>query len=160
MLFPEAARAIGEMVRVVKPGGRVLVIAYGDPHQIEFLGFLVTAVQSVRREFTGPPMDPPPLEFQYADPEVLRAKLVGAGLRDVTVVTITESTPHATGDDLWEWIVWSNPIAEEILTGMLSLTDDERTIVRRRLDELVRERAGGERAARLTNPVNIGIGTK
>lgn len=160
MLFPDAARAMREMVRVVRPGGRVLVIAYGDPHQVEFLGFLVSAVQSVRPEFTGPPMDPPPLEFQLADPEVLRAKLVGAGLGDVTVATITESTPHATGDDLWEWIVWSNPIAEEILSGMLALTDGERTIVRRRLDELVRERAGGEGAARLTNPVNIGIGTK
>ena len=160
MLFPDAARAVGEMARVVKPGGRVLIVAYGDPHQIEFLDFLVTAVQAVRPEFTGPPMDPPPLEFQLADPQVLRATLAGAGLRDVTVVAVTETTPHATGDDLWEWIVWSNPIAEEILSGVLALTGDERTIVRQRLDELVRKRAAGESAARLTNPVNIGIGTK
>lgn len=160
MLFPDVARAVGEMVRVVKPGGRVLIVAYGDPHQIEFLGFLVTAVQAVRPEFTGPPMDPPPLEFQLADPEVVRAKLAGAGLRNVTVVTVTETTPHATGDDLWEWLVWSNPIAEEILSGMLALSGPERTIVRRRLDALVRKRAAGDSAARLTNPVNIGIGTK
>ena len=160
MLFPDAARAMREMVRVVRPGGHVLITAYGDPHQIEFLGFLVTAVQSVRPEFTGPPMDPPPLEFQFADPEVLRAQLAGAGLSDVTVVAITETTPHASGDDLWEWIVWSNPIAEEILSGVLALTGDERTIVRQRLGELVRERAADEHVARLTNPVNIGVGTK
>ena len=160
MLFPDVARAVGEMARVVKPGGRVLIVAYGDPHQIEFLGFLVTAVQAVRPEFTGPPMDPPPVEFQFADPEVLREKLGTAGLHSVTVVTITETTAHATGNDLWEWIVSSNPIAEEILSGLLALTDVERTIVKRRLDELVRERAAGSDAARLTNPVNIGIGTK
>ena len=46
--------------------------AYGDPHKIEFLTFLVAAVQSVRPDFDGPPMDPPPLEFQLADPDKLR----------------------------------------------------------------------------------------
>jgi len=160
MLFPDATRAMREMVRVVRPGGRALISAYGDPHQIEFLGFFVTAVQSVRPEFTGPPLDPPPLEFQLADPDTLRTKLVGAGLRDVTVETIIETTEHATGEDLWEWIIWSNPIAEQMLSEMLALTDGERAIVRRRLDELVRERAAGDRVARLTNPVNIGFGTK
>jgi len=91
MLFPDASRAMREMARVIKPGGRALISAYGDPHQIEFLGFFVTAVQSVRPEFTGPPLDPPPLEFQLADPNTLRTKLVGAGLRDVTVETIIEN---------------------------------------------------------------------
>jgi hypothetical protein len=32
--------------------------------------------------------------------------------------------------------------------------------VRQALETLVRERAAGNRAARLTNPVNVGIGTK
>ena len=68
MLFPDMPRAIREMTRVVKPGGRVLIHAYGDPHKIESLGFLIGAVQSVRPNFEGPPMDPPPLEFQLAVP--------------------------------------------------------------------------------------------
>src|SRR5512134_3731601 len=58
MLFPDMPRGISEMTRVVRPGGRVLMNVYGDPHEIEFLGFLVRAVQSVRRGFAGPPMDP------------------------------------------------------------------------------------------------------
>lgn len=40
MLFPDMPKGIREMVRVVKPGGRVLIHAYGDPHKIEFLSFL------------------------------------------------------------------------------------------------------------------------
>jgi ubiquinone/menaquinone biosynthesis C-methylase UbiE len=159
MLFPDMPKGIREMARVVRPGGRVLMNVYGDPHEIEFLGFLVGAVQSVRPDFHGPPMDPPPLPFQLADPRRLRKELAAAGLKDVEVETVTETTEHATGKDLWEWLVWSNPIVETVL-GSLSLTDDERVVIQRALEKMVRERAGGSGPARLTNPVHIGVGTK
>ena len=160
MLFPDMPKALREMTRVVKPGGRVLIHAYGDPHKIEFLGFLIGAVQSVRPNFEGPPMDPPPLEFQLADPHRLSQELSAAGLREVNVETITETTEHKTGKDLWEWLVWSNPIVEMVLGGMLSLTNDERGVVQQTLDKMVRDRAGSSNAARLSNPVHIGVGTK
>lgn len=160
MLFPDVSRGIREMARVVEPGGRVLVHAYGDPREIEFLAFLVAATRSVRPDFDGPPMDPPPLEFQLSDPDRLHRELSGAGLKDVTVETITESTEHASGKDLWEWLMCSNPIVENVLGGMLELTAEERATVRRELETLVRERAGGDGVARLRNPVNVGIGTK
>lgn len=159
MLFPDMPRGIREMVRVVRPGGRVLIHAYGNPHKIEFLGFLVAAVQSVRPSFDGPPMNPPPLEFQLADPDRLRDVLSAAGLTSVTVETVTESTEHRTGKELWEWLVWSNPIVETVL-GTLNLTGDERIVVQHTLEKLVRERAGNGASAKLTNPVNIGIGMK
>jgi ubiquinone/menaquinone biosynthesis C-methylase UbiE len=54
MLFPEMPKGISEMARVVRPGGRVLMNVYGDPHKIEFFGFFVNAIQSVRPDFTGP----------------------------------------------------------------------------------------------------------
>lgn len=159
MLLPDMPQGIREMARVVKPGGRVLITAYGDPHRIEFLGFLVGAVQSVRPEFDGPPMDPPPLEFQLADPDRLRKELSAAGLKDVKVETVTETTEHKTGKDLWDWLVWSNPLVEMVL-GSLNLTSDERESIQQTLEKMVSERAGGSGAAKLTNPVNIGVGTK
>jgi ubiquinone/menaquinone biosynthesis C-methylase UbiE len=36
MLFPDMPMGVSEMVRVAKPGGRVLMIVYGDPHKIVF----------------------------------------------------------------------------------------------------------------------------
>jgi hypothetical protein len=147
------------MARVVRPSGRVLMIAYGDPHQIDFLGFLVGAVKSVRPDFNGPPMDPPPLPFQLADPNRLRAELAAAGLHDVRVETVTETTEFRSGQELWEWIVWSNPIVEVVL-GSLNLTADERGVIQLALERMVRERAGGSGLAVLTNPVHIGVGTK
>src|SRR5215217_5708142 len=44
MLVPDQPRALREMVRVTRPGGRVLVIAYGSPAELEFLQFFVSAL--------------------------------------------------------------------------------------------------------------------
>ena len=82
-----------------------------------------------------------------------------AGLRDVTVETVVEATEFRTGQELWDWLVWSNPIVEEVL-GSLNLTTDERGAIEQAIEKMVRERAGGSGAAKLTNPVNIGIGTR
>jgi ubiquinone/menaquinone biosynthesis C-methylase UbiE len=159
MLFPDMPKGIREMVRVVKPGGRVLMLVYGDPHEIEFFGFFVGAIQAVRPDFTGPPMDPLPLPFQLQDPERLRVELAAAGLNEITVETITETTAFHTGKELWDWLVWSNPVVGMVL-GELSLSADQLVVVQEALEGLVRERAGGSGPAALTNPINIGIGTK
>jgi ubiquinone/menaquinone biosynthesis C-methylase UbiE len=159
MLFPDMPAGIREMARVVRPGGSVLIHAYGDPHDIDFLRLLTGAIQAVRPDFDGPPTDPPPHEFQLADPQRLRSELALAGLRNTRVETITETTEFASGLALWEWIVWSNPIVETIF-GMLKLTGDDRTVIRQALEAMVRDRAGPNGVAKLTNPVNIGIGTK
>jgi ubiquinone/menaquinone biosynthesis C-methylase UbiE len=159
MLFPDMPKGIREMARVVKPGGRVLMNVFGDPHKIEFFGFFMRAIRSVRPDFEGPPMDPPPLPFQLQDPKRLRRELTMAGLKDVRVEATTETMEFQTGKELWDWLVSSNPIAEMVL-GELDLTSDERGAIRDALDPMVRERAAGNGPAVLTSPINIGIGTK
>ena len=159
MLFPDMPTGISEMARVVKPGGRVLMTVYGDPHEIEFLGFFVAAVQAVLPTFEGPPMDPLPLPFQLHDPERLRQELTAAGLQRVDVETITETTDFTSGAHMWDWLVHSNPIVGAILAE-LDLDADRTAVVRQALDGLVRERAGGSGPATLTAPINIGIGTR
>jgi ubiquinone/menaquinone biosynthesis C-methylase UbiE len=159
MLFPDMPKGISEMARVVRPGGRVLMNVYGDPHRIEFFGFFVRAVQSVRPDFTGPPMEPPPLPFQLQDPERLRKEFATVGLREVRVETITEELEFQSGKHLWDWLTNSNPIVNMVLGG-LDLTSDERGAIREALDLLVRERSGWNGPAILTNPINVGIGTK
>lgn len=159
MLFPDMPKGISEMVRIVKPNGRVLMTVYGDPHKIEFFGFFVEALQSVRPDFDGPPMDPLPLPFQLQDPEKLRQEMIKAGLKDVSIETITETTAFQTGTDLWDWLVSSNPIVEMVVDS-LSLTTEETSITQQTLEQRVRERSGGSGPAALTSPINIGIGTK
>jgi ubiquinone/menaquinone biosynthesis C-methylase UbiE len=157
MLVPDQPRALREMVRVTKPGGRVLLIAYGGPQELDFLQWFIAALTAVAPDFPGVPDDPPPLEFQVADPGVLRARLRDAGLRDVRVVRTAERPSFASGQEMWDWVFHGNPIP-----GMLvaEFTDDQRARLREVLDGMVRERAGSDGRAVLNNPVHIGIGTK
>jgi ubiquinone/menaquinone biosynthesis C-methylase UbiE len=159
MLFPDMPRGIAELARVVRPGGRVLMNVYGPPQKIEFFGFFVHAIQAVVPNFTGPPMDPPPLPFQLQDPEKLRQELANAGLKDIRVETITEKLEFRSGKQLWDWLTSSNPIVGGVLAE-LNLTDEQGAIVRQTLDDMVRKRSGGSGPAVLTNPINIGVGTK
>lgn len=159
MLFPDMPRGVHELARVARRGGRVLMVAYGDPHAIDFLTFLIRGIQAVRPDFTGPPADPVPLPFQLQDPARLHRELVDAGLTEVTVSTVTEATEFQDGAELWDWVIWSNPIAPALIDG-LELTSVEREAVIDRLETLIRARAGGSGPATLTNPVHIGIGTK
>lgn len=159
MLFPDMPKGVSEMARVVKPGGHVLMAVYGDPHKIEFFDFFVRGIQTVRPDFSGPPMTPVPLPFQLQDPQRLREVMANAGLKNVAVETITESTVFRSGSELWNWLTGSNPIVEEVL-GELNLLADERHLIQQALEQLVRDRASSAEAAELTNPVHIGVGTK
>ncbi len=159
MLFPDMPRGISELARVIKPGGRVLMNVYGAPQKIEFFGFFVHAIQAAVPSFTGPPMDPPPLPFQLQDPEKLRLELGKAGLKDIRVETITERLEFQSGRHLWDWLTNSNPIVGMVLAE-LSLTNEQGAVVRQALDDMVSKRSGGSGPAVLTNPINIGTGTK
>ena len=108
--------------------------------------------------FEGMPSSPPPLEFQVSDPEIMRARLTTAGLRNVSVdTTHQERLELRSGRHLWDWCLGSNPIP-----GLLTadLTDGQKASLIARLDEMIRARANAQGVAVLTAPLNIGIGTK
>jgi hypothetical protein len=98
------------------------------------------------------------LEFQVADPDVLRQRLIDAGLKDVIVDTShQERITVLTGQQLWDWCIGGNPIP-----GMLvaDLTDGQRADIVKVLDGMIRERSGGDGPTVLTASLNIGVGTK
>lgn len=158
MLVPDQMGALREMVRVTRPGGRVVLVAYGSPAEFEALQFFVRALQSVSPGFEGLPDDPAPLEFQVADPEVLRSRLAGAGLVDVQVDSRhQERLQLRSGQDCWNWLSNSNPVVAMIVGDVVP--EDQGRLLDA-LDQLIHERAGGTGTAVLTANLNIGWGRK
>jgi ubiquinone/menaquinone biosynthesis C-methylase UbiE len=157
-LVQDQPLALREMVRVTMPRGRVLLIAYGSPDEFETLQLFLAALQAVVPDFEGLPDDPPPLDFQMADPEVMRHRLTDAGLKDVAVDTTHEETVEfSSGQQLWDWALNSNPIVGLIVGD---LTPGQQATVRQVLDRMIRERSDGHGPAVLTAPLNIGVGQK
>ena len=158
MLVPNQPQALAEMARVTRPGGRVLLVAYANPAEFEALQTFIGALHAAVPDFQGLPDDPPPLEFQVSDPEVMRHRLTEAGLADVKVdSTHRERVVVDSGQQLWDWCLGGNPIP-----GMLvaDLPEDRRVAIRSILDAAVAERANDHGEAVFTAPVNIGMGTR
>jgi ubiquinone/menaquinone biosynthesis C-methylase UbiE len=156
-LFPDLKHGLRELVRVTKPGGRALIVAFGPLQKAEFLTFFIGAMRAAVPGFTGPPMDPPPLPFQVADPEKLRQEMAEARLKDIHVETATWGMEFRSAEHFWDVVTSSNPIG----AGMVAdLTEEQKAAVRQALDGMLRERSGDGPAAILNTEVNIGIGTK
>jgi ubiquinone/menaquinone biosynthesis C-methylase UbiE len=157
MLVPDLPRALREMVRVTRPGGRVLVIAFGPPAQVEFLSFFLGAIKTVVPDFRGLPLDPPPLPFQLADPEKFRREMEKAGLHEISIESLREEMAFQSAVHLWDWVTHSHPIGAGLVAG---LTAAQALDVQNVLGGLLRDRAGGGTRALLTNAAHIGIGIK
>lgn len=156
-LFPNVKGGLKEIVRVTRPGGKVMIATFGAPQKAEFLTLLMGALKAAVPGFTPLSMDPPPLPFQLADPGQFHQELAGAGLTDVQVESVTWEMAHASADRFWDVVTSGHPIVVQLTRD---LTNEQRTEVKQVLDGMFRERSGGAPNALIHTEMNIGIGSK
>lgn len=153
MLFPNRPRALGELARVTKPGGRALMVVFGPPQNVEVFAFFFGAVRAAVPGFT-PPQDSP--IFRLQDPEKLRGEMAGAGLTDIRVETVDHGVEIQSATYLWEMLTSAAPPIGALVAN---LTEEQRVAAQQAMDGMLRQRSGGGTAV-LNMQVHIGIATK
>ena len=93
-------RAVAEMRRVLRPGGRAAVAVWAARERNPWLGLMMDVVSA----HTGAPVPPPgiPGPFALGDAGELRRLFDGAGLADVRVGELSVPLRTASFDEWWE----------------------------------------------------------
>ncbi|MET0627375.1 MAG: methyltransferase domain-containing protein [Acidimicrobiia bacterium] len=128
MFAVQPARAVAEIARVLRPGGRVALAVWGPRADNPWLGLVFDAVS----EQLGLPIPPPgvPGPFALSDATELHALLVGGGLVDVSVEPLSAPLRAASFD---EWWARTSAIAGPLAAMLASLPDEVRCAITDRL---------------------------
>lgn len=99
VLVPDAAGALAEMGRVVRPGGRVAVVTWTEPQRYELAALLSASADEAWPDRPRPPL---PAQLRFRDRPMFEALFHAAGLPEPEIETVEAFLDAPSADWLIE----------------------------------------------------------
>jgi len=154
MLFPDRAKGLREMARVVKPGGKGVMVVFAAPQRVLFISLFFQAMAQAIPGF-APPQNSP--LFCLQDMEQLRREMTDAGFSDVQVQQFETDLEVESADHWWNMLVSGAPAIAGLLRG---LPEERQRAIRSALQQIVAARSDGRTPVKLPLAFNIAVAAK
>ncbi|TGJ98347.1 methyltransferase domain-containing protein [Leptospira langatensis] len=135
MFFPDMTLAINEMVRVLKPGGKIAASVWNVPEK----NFWITAIMGVINRNMEIPAPPPgsPGMFRCAGDGVISDLFLKAGLKKVSVKEVNGKLKCGTAETYWNVMT---EVAAPIVAALSKADDAMKEKIKREVLELVNQK--------------------
>lgn len=107
IFFPDIGRGIAELKRVLKPGGRCVIVCWGDQEKFEMMAYLMQAVKTAVPGFEMPTQTP--VWARLLGHEQLEKEMTVAGFKDVCVTNIEGRLEMDSPEEFWKDFTTSAP---------------------------------------------------
>ncbi len=107
IFFPDIAKGIAELRRVLYPGGRTAIVCWGEVKNMQMMMLVLQSIQKVVPNFQPPPA--PPVWARLAGQAALADEMTKAGFRDVETTLSTRSLRIASPQQFWADFTSSAP---------------------------------------------------
>lgn len=132
--FPDQQKALKEMLRVLKPGGKIAAIVYSSPEKNKFFSVPASIIRS--RAKLPPPLPGQPGPFSLGAQDIIEKAFSQAGFKNVTSVLVDAPLLFPSAKECLQFEKESFGALHQMMS---SLSDQEKEAVWKEIESALQE---------------------